>query len=143
MGDAANIVFLDRGGKTVFVEYIGKTDEYLDALYGTGLWLKGQIKEVLGEAAKKMLEHPDQYVEVDIEALDIASPPAGPVGEIKAKQEDEDSPEQRARDAVALMGRDELKQFVLNNYRINVNGRLGVEKMREQAVRLIDQFGMA
>ncbi len=41
------------------------------------------------------------------------------------------------------MGRDELKQFVLNNYRINVNGRLGVEKIREQAVRLIDQFGMA
>ena len=143
MGDGANIVFLDRGGKTVFVEYIGKTEEYLDALYGTGLWAKNQIKEVLGEAAKKMLEHPDQYVEVDVEALDIASPPAGPVGEIKAKQEDEDSPEQRARDSVALMGRDELKQFVLNNYRITLNGRLGVEKMREQAVRLIDQFGMA
>ena len=142
MGEAANIVFLDRGGKAVFVEYIGKTDEYFDALYGTGLWVKNQIKEVLSEVAKKMLEHPDQYVEADIKAPYIALPPAEPVGEIKAKQEDEDSLEQRARDSVSLMGRDELRQFALNNYRISLDGRLGVEKMREQAVRLIDQFGV-
>lgn len=142
MGDEANIVFLDRGGKTVFIEYVGKTDEYLDALYGTGLWVKNQIKEVLGEVARKMLEHPDQYVEVDVQEPNIASVPAEPVGEIKAKQEDEDSLEQRARDSVARMDRDSLREFIATNYRVSVDRRMGVSALREQAVRLIDQFGL-
>lgn len=142
MGKAANIVFLDMRGQTVFVEYIGKTDEYQDVLYGTGLWAKHQIKEVLSEPARKMLEHPDQYVEVDIEALDTDSPPAGPVGEIRTKQEDEDSIEQRARDVVARMGKDEIKQYVLENFRVSMDARKGIESLRQQAIQLIDQFGV-
>lgn len=142
MRKAANIVFLDRGGQTIFVEYIGKTDGYQDVLYGTGLWTKNQIKEVLGEPARKMLEHPDQYVKVDIEDLDTDSLPAEPVGEIRPKQEDEDSIEQRSRDAVALMGRDEIKRYVLENFRVSMDGRKGVESLRQQAIQLIDQFGV-
>lgn len=142
MRDGANIVFLDRGGETVFVEYIGKTEQYLDALYGTGMWEKNQIKEVVADVAKKMLEHPDQYVEADLDAMDKTAP-LGPVGKITSKQEEEDSPEQQARDAVTLMGKDDLKQFVQTNFRMELDGRAGVAKMRQQAVELIDRFGIA
>lgn len=144
MPKSLNVVFLDRGGST-FVKYIGKTDEYFDALYGTGMWEKDQIKEVVSDVAKKMLEHPDQYIEADAEAEEIqlyASSSVGRVGEIVPKQEDEDSPEQQARDAIAQMGREDLKQFVTTNFRVSLDGRASVASMREQAIRLVDRFGV-
>ncbi|HNG55300.1 MAG TPA: hypothetical protein PKK30_16650 [Nitrospira sp.] len=142
MPKPVNIVFLDRGGST-FVEYIGKTDEYFDALYGTGMWEKHKVKEVVSDVARKMLEHPDQYVEADITGLGLFDASAKPVGEIKNRQEEDDSREQHARDAIARMEKDDLKQFVMTNFRVSIDGRIGVEKMREKAVELVDRFGIS
>lgn len=44
------------------VQYVGLRDDYKDGIYGTGKWVKGQVKEVPGEIAAKMCQHVDQYV---------------------------------------------------------------------------------
>jgi hypothetical protein len=143
MQEVVNVVGASRVVATP-VQYLGKTDEYLDALYGTGLWVRGQVKAVVSEVAAKMLAHIDQYVRADTVAAEHASEGLeDPVGQLADKRERDDSPEQSVRDSIATMSRDGLRDFITTNYRVSVNGRLGVSALREQAVRLVDQFGIA
>lgn len=143
MQDVVSVVGASRVVATP-VEYIGKTDEYLDALYGTGLWVRGQVKAVIPEVAVKMLAHVDQYVRADPVAVKPASDGLDdPVGQVADNRERDDSPEQSVRDSIARMDRDGLREFIVTNYRAPVDGRLGVSALREQAVRLVDQFGIA
>lgn len=129
--------------EVIHVQYIGKTDEYPDSLYGTGLWTKGQVKAVVASAALKMLAHPDQYIRACDEDVTV-SPAASvaPVGENIDRRERDDSPEQAARDTISTMDRDALRAFITNNYRMPVDGRLSVASLREQAIRLVDQYGV-
>jgi hypothetical protein len=142
MQDVVSVVGASRVVATP-VEYIGKTDEYLDALYGTGLWVRGQVKAVIPEVAAKMLVHCDQYVRAALEPAAPASEEPEPVGQVAGEPERDDSPEQSVRDSIARMDRDGLREFIVTNYRAPVDGRLGVSALREQAVRLVDQFGIA
>lgn len=137
MSEAINVV-----GRVVAtqVQYIGKTDEYRDALYGTGLWRKGQTKAVVAEVAAKMLVHVDQYVRFS--DVDVLEEPAA-VGKIAARQDHEDSDSQRVRDTIGQLDREGLREFITTNYRVQVDGRLGISALREQAVRLVDQFGIS
>jgi hypothetical protein len=143
MQDVVNVVGASRVVATP-VEYIGKTDEYLDALYGTGLWVRGQVKAVIPEVAAKMLVHIDQYVRADpVSAEPTSDGLDEPIGQVADKRERADSPEQSVRDSIATMDRDGLRNFITTNYRAPVDGRSGVAALREQAVRLVDQFGIA
>lgn len=123
------------------IQYVGKTDTYLDVLYGTGNWERDQVKNVLRDVAAKMLIHRDQYVAYEQPESSVsASDEADVVGEIVDRREREDSPEQQVRDSIATMDKDALRSFIATNYRVPVDGRLSVEKLREQAVRLVDQY---
>ncbi len=142
MSQAINVVGASKVAATL-VQYIGKTDEYLDALYGTGLWVRGQVKAVVAEVAAKMLVHCDQYVRASLEPAAPAFEEPELVGQVAGDPERDDSPEQSVRDSIARMDRDGLREFIVTNYRAPVDGRLGVSALREQAVRLVDQFGIA
>ena len=142
MSEAINVVGASKVAATP-VQYVGKTDEYLDALYGTGLWVRGQVKAVVTEVAAKMLVHRDQYARANLEPAAPALKEPDLVGRVADTPERDDSPEQSVRDSIAQMDRDGLREFIVTNYRAPVDGRLGVSALREQAVRLVDQFGIA
>lgn len=142
MSEEVNVVGASKVAATP-VQYVGKTDEYLDALYGTGLWVRGQVKAVVTEAAAKMLVHGDQYTRANLETAAPASEEPETVGQVAGDHERDDSPEQSVRDTIARMDRDGLREFIVTNYRVPVDGRLGASALREQAVRLVDQFGIA
>lgn len=142
MSEETNVVGASKVAATP-VKYVGKTDEYLDALYGTGLWVRGQVKAVVTEVAAKMLVHRDQYVRANLETAAPALDEPDLVGRVAGTPERDDSPEQSVRDTIARMDRDGLREFIETNYRAPVDRRLGVSALREQAVRLVDQFGIA
>lgn len=140
MSEEINVVGAKRAPATP-IQYVGKTDTYLDVLYGTGNWERDQVKNVLRDVAAKMLIHRDQYVAYDQSESSVpAADGTDVVGEIVDRREREDSPEQEVRDSIATMDKDALRSFIATNYRVPVDMRLGVEKLREQAVRLVDQY---
>lgn len=45
----------------MLIRYNGHRPEYKDALYDTGMWISGQVKEVPDAVAHKMTKHADVY----------------------------------------------------------------------------------
>lgn len=120
------------------VRFVGKTDDYPDVLYGTGTWKIGQTKPVVSTVALKMLAHPE-YVR---DGEDFMAG-AAPIGEVPNKQEPDGSRDQDLRDAIARMDRGALQSLIGIHYGMTVDKRLGVASLRQQATRLVDQFGVS
>lgn len=115
------------------IKYIGLRPHYRDGAFGTGIEFdQGQTQMVPDYEARLMLRHPSVYVLGD-----------GPVvpGDEAPKQEDAD-PDQDARDVVAAMDKDALKAYAKTHYRVDLDGRISVEKLRAKVIGMIDQFGV-
>jgi len=93
-----NVILRVRG---VCVRYVGKTETYPDNLFGTGVWTKGEVKEVVRDVAMKMFRHPDQYVESEYadNGAETAAVGSLPVDQSAAKE----SEEQALRDSIMQM----------------------------------------
>jgi hypothetical protein len=133
-------------GLTVQVEYIGPRENYRDPLYETGIWVKGQKKNVPVPTAMNMLRHPDVFkqaakVDVPTTPVETVQVPQQPKEDGKRSEEER---MQDFRDQVSRMDLDQVKQFVKTNFNgKTLHHNIGLEKARVEAVKLIDQFGIA
>lgn len=119
------------------IKYIGKRPTYRDGAYSTGIeWVQGQTQLVPADKARLMLRHPDVYVPGDEAVTDVAV-----VAAPQAKDDDADA-SQEARDAIATMNKDALEIYAKTHFQIDLDKRLGVEKLRAKVAGLVDQYGL-
>ena len=118
------------------VKYIGRREPHRDGIYETGDWTIGMVKDVPDAVALKMLKHPDVYCVAETAPEIIEQ-----VMEKPDKQEDEEA-QQLARDAVAAMVEKEaIASYAMNNFGLKIPKTLSVENMKRQAIMYIDQYG--
>lgn len=118
------------------VKYIGKRPIYRDGVYNTGItWAAGQTLLLPDEQAKKLLRHADVYV--------LGSANAKPaILKDNNVAIDAERTLQDARDLIAGMEKDALVDYAKNNYRIDIDKRLSVPKLRAKVTGLIEQYGV-
>lgn len=119
------------------VKYIGKRETYRDGTYGTGLeFVRGGTRLVPAEIAQLMFRHPDVYVPGDPQTVFAA--PSAPT----KKTDESDDPTQQARDSVAHMTKDALAVYAKTHFRVDLDQKKRVGDLREEVVRMIDQYGL-
>lgn len=130
------------------VKYTGRETPFIDRNYGSDLSFEpGQVRPIPHDLAEKLLRHADVF---ELTASpEKKAPEADDTGELlaeaNAKKLDDTNAQNRLQDLidrVNYMDKDALADFALINYRHNFDKRLSVAKLREQAVGLIDQFGV-
>lgn len=150
----AGPLFFNRD-EQMFIQYIGHREEYKDALYGSGFWIKGQIREVQDVVAVRMLKHPDTY---DVAQPDsslsqqdgrqLFSMAAWPsvtaksqCAKLDSDSGDEDH-DQTARDAInAMSSKEAIADYAKINFGQVIPRTLSIENMRQRAIMMIDQYG--
>lgn len=122
------------------IKYIGHRPFYREGAYGSGLaFTKGETLNVEDDAlAAKLLKHKDVYVRGDAED---ASATVAPVKQ--AKQDDEEEQSQDARDAIAAMNKSALETYAKTNFSVDLDKRKSVESLRQEVIRMFDQFGVS
>lgn len=138
----------------VGVRYIGRCDPFVDRLYKSGLtFFPEQERFVPSILAKKLLRHSDVFERV----MDIAPPVPEPLepsrddtedllamaAKTQAEQRDEYSRLQDVRDQIHQMDKDTLVAFAQSQYRQDPSKRLSVEKIRDQVLGWVDQYGVS
>ena len=139
----------------VAVQYIGRREEYIDRLYGTGLsFAQGQVREVPEQVSRKFLRHADLFERAEAVPAPKQDKPGKedlPIDDTAAKlqkAEQQKLAEQEAanrlqdlHDQVNLMEKDALQEFALTKYQQKVPKNLSVNNMRSRVIGLIDQYG--
>jgi hypothetical protein len=125
------------------VRYIGKRATWEDAIYGS--WLvfeKGQSRNVPSHLANKFLRHYDIFEKSD-ESVDDDTALILEQSLDKEKQRDEVLEQLlETQMRIEQMDKDSVHDYVLHNYREKMDKRQSIEKMREHAIMLINQFGV-
>lgn len=127
--------------QTESIAYIGRREQHRDSTYGTGDWVKWQVKRVAVPIAAKMLRHPDVYVVGPVAEHDGA---VDVVLEAPEKSEKEIAGEaiQQALDAVQAMEADALHEFAQRNFNMKLDRRKSAASLRIDAQQLIHRFGL-
>ena len=124
----------------MLIRYNGHRPEYKDALYDTGMWISGQVKEVPGAVARKMTKHADVYSEVH-SGVDREES-AGLVVVNEKGNPPEYDPDQNAVDAVQAMdSKDALADYAKINFGQTVPKTMTVENMKQRIITMIGQYG--
>jgi len=141
---------MKQDSNSVAVTYIGRRPAYLDRLYGSKLaFEQGQTRALAAPLARQFLRHTDLFARAeggDVTAAtdntpdDTAETLARSRGEGDAKTT-EMNRVQDLRDQVVNMDKNALELYARTNYRMELDKRLSVGKLREQVIGFIDQFG--
>jgi hypothetical protein len=123
----------------IAIKYIGPRPVYIEGTYGSKIiFQQGEVKQVPKELAYKLLKHADVYAEVkDVPAT---------VETVVVKEEEADPEEdnlQHYRDTVANLDKESLETFAQTNFRVKLDGRKSVDKLRSEVIQLIDQYGLS
>ncbi|MEO8391220.1 RyR domain-containing protein [Polaromonas sp.] len=123
------------------VKYIGKRETYTDGTYSTRIqWQRGESKPVPTDKARLMLKHTDVYVPGDTLAGLAVGPAVAPKG---PKQDSEEDRIQDLRDAISNMrDKKSVAEFVKIHFHQDLDTNQKLVDLREQATRLVDQFGV-
>ena len=128
----------------MLIRYNGHRPEYKDALYDTGMWISGQVKEVPDAVARKMTKHADVYSEVNSgvnSGVNREESDEVIVVEEKVKTS-EDDPDQNAVDAVQAMdSKEALADYAKINFGQTVPKTMTVENMKQRIITMIGQYG--
>jgi hypothetical protein len=116
----------------------------VDPLYGTGEWADGVVKAVPVEVAKKMLKHPDVWAEKSAEMAAVVGIEVEVVEPETTKDDTEAEESQKVRDAIAAMdSKQSIADFIAANYLgIKIDKRGSLDAMKQEAVRIVDQYGV-
>ena len=124
----------------MLIRYNGHRPEYKDALYDTGMWTRGQVKEVPDAVAHKMTKHADVYSEVHSGAEREES--KGVIVVEEKEKPPEDNHDQNAVDAVQAMdSKDALADYAKINFGQTVPKTMTVENMKQRIITMIGQYG--
>jgi hypothetical protein len=141
------------------IMYVGPRPRMTDPLYGTGEWSRSEdgetcsdtnLKQIPNDIARKMLKHGDVWIEATADIISSKFPGQNPLksapvvpadAEVK-KDEDEES--QDVRDAInAMTDKKVLANFIAANYSgMKISGKLSLENTKQEAIRIVDQFGV-
>ena len=128
---------IEEAGKLP-VMYIGRHQGIKDSIYNTGLWHKGQTKNIPAALAGKM-------VKLHIDTYTLANP-VGPVADVEFQKTDEaaETRDQDARDHIRYTNdMDGIKDFIKRNFNQDLHQAVKkIETARERAIELIDRYGM-
>ncbi len=134
-------------GSNVAVKYIGVRETYRDGTFGTHLvFQKGETKWVPAEKAALMFQHPSVYVPGDPKELQPPVATQEAKAAVKQPLPDDLAKEQavqEARDSIQNMDKAGLAAFIKVHFNQEIDNRLGVQKLRDQATMLLDQYGLA
>lgn len=117
-------------------------ETYRDGQFGTGItFVHGAVYGIPADIALRMLRHTDVYQRAKDKAVaDTVVTPK------QRKSEDDErdklDKEQSIRDAISLMDKTAIKEYVKTNWRQDIDGRMSVEALRQKAVSLYDQYGL-
>jgi hypothetical protein len=130
------------------VKYIGRRPTFRDRLFGTGLeFAQGQTRQIPADVARKFFHHPSEFERDDGQPEAVTPTGDGTdeaLAQAKARQEKDTKALdelQHLRDQVNRMEKPDLQAIAKNKYGQPLDGRIGVQAMREQVVSLIDRFG--
>lgn len=131
------------------VTYIGKKP-FKDNVYGSGLTFEnGQSRDVPELLAKNFLRHKDVFkpggkVDAPKKKEDV-KPDTEDVlkkaEQARKEQEQKENAYYDLRDQINEMNKEALELFARSKYDLELDRRLKVEKMREQVIKHIDQYG--
>lgn len=147
--------------------YVGRRPRMVDPLYGTGEWARAEegkpwpeekAKRVPVEVARKMLKHPDVWVELEPIPVDHpaasthppveeypAMPDEIPTVEPKAPVDETEMEEaQKVRDSIAAMdSKQAIADFISANYAgYKIDKRASLDTIKQEAILVVDQFGV-
>lgn len=126
------------------IQYIGHRETYKDGIYGTGEWTRDITKDIPDSTARKMVKHRDVYIYADQETDDVKGGVTIDVVEIDKDKNKEDDPDQGARDAIAAMdSKDAIASYAQVNFGQKIPKTLTLDNMKQQAIMMIDQFGIS
>jgi hypothetical protein len=125
----------------VMIKYIGRRLTHKDGNYGTGIqWdHPGQSKPVPAAAAAQMLRHPDVY------AMGEGPAPEPAVQVVKVSEKElEEQHTQDVRDSInAMRAKAAVSAFIKTNFGQDADESKPLAALKEQAIQLVDQFGVA
>lgn len=140
----------------VLVKYIGRREQWKDAIYGTGLtFVAGQVRGLPKAVAAKLLHHSDLFEKVDA-ATSTDAPiadsgiqaPADDTehllqeGEKQTEDEDRQTLEFELIDQINQMtDKNTIAEFVMNKYQVKLNRTKSVAKLQAEAIHLVNQYG--
>jgi len=127
----------------MLIRYTGFRSRHRDVLYQTGEWLAREVKDVPDAIGAKLLRHPDVFKR---EADDYEAE-VGKVETVDMPQEQTPDAEaaraQEARDIVnAMPDKKSVADFALANWQRKLNQRQSLDKLKSEAIMLIDQYGL-
>ena len=127
----------------MLIRYMGFRSRHRDVLYRTGEWRKREVKNVPDAFGAKLLRHPDMFVRV----ADDYEAEVGKVETVDMPQEQTPDAEaaraQEARDIVnAMTDKQSVADFALANWQRKLNQRQSLDKLKSEAIMLIDQYGL-
>lgn len=126
------------------VTYIHRRPEWIDQHYGTNLhFTQGQTRYLPAEIAQKLLRHQDLFkaalgAPVDDDGTLAALAQSG---QAKDQLQEDQNALMDQHDSVSQMGKDELAQYALTNFKQVLDKKQKVGDLRSQVKQLLDQFG--
>jgi hypothetical protein len=90
-----------------------------------------------------MLKHPGVYVRADVEQSKTAKVVVPIDTSEKDKQNEVFNREQDMRETFNLMDKEALATFAQTHWRVELDKRMSVERMRAAVVQNFDQYGVA
>ena len=125
---------------TIAVRYVGRRPVYREGAYGSGIvFTQCETKLVPSDLANKLLRHTDVYVPGSASKdTTIASVPDSVK---KTDEQNEEEIMQSLRDSIQTMDKDALETYARTQFKIDIDKRRGLDKLRQQVTQLIDQYG--
>jgi len=136
----------------MLIKYKGSRNPHCDTLYHTGDWTPEQTKDIPESIAPRLLQHSDVFEEnvaagkpdilIEDDQLVVEAPDLERV-EILTEKKDENESEQDMRDAInAMTEKDSIIDWCRLHYGQNLSKRTPLDKLKLQAIQLIDQYGV-
>lgn len=122
---------------TVNIEYIGRREPFIDPLFSTGAWEKGEVKAVPAALAPRMTRYPDVF-----KVAESQTEKAPAAGNPKADTStDENLALEELKAQIGAMNKEGLITFAKDHYGQVLHPNIGEDKARAKVIALVDQYG--
>ncbi|TJZ62546.1 RyR domain-containing protein [Chitiniphilus eburneus] len=136
------------------VVYIGHRAQHIDGTYGSHMQFpRGIAVPCPPELAAKLLRHADVFQSAPSQPQQedqpstaelVAASIAPPFAISQPQQEDQqEQQDQDVRDTIGFMDKGALSNFAKTYFKVDLDQRKGVDKLRREVTGLFDQFGIA
>ncbi|WP_211243547.1 RyR domain-containing protein [Chitiniphilus eburneus] len=125
------------------VVYVGHRAQHIDGTYGSHMrFPRGVAVPCPADLAGKLLRHADVFQATALQP-GLAGMPVAMAQAPVPLHEEEDPQEQGLRDTIAFMDKGALGAFAKTHFKVDLDQRKGVDKLRREVTGLFDRFGVA